>query len=127
MRFFKSQNQTLVVPTPGDQTAITVPTSSGVPWQRILVSLFGIAIIFFQWRWATENLYTLQPYALPAFTSITVNSQYVVAALAIFFVTGKLVYDWKNSTVSQVIQSGESIVTEDRTPKPKYFDSEDVT
>lgn len=124
MRFFKSANHTLVVPTPSDNTAITVPTETGLPWQRIVLSLSGIFIIFTIWERATNHLYSLPVTSVAAFTSITNNSMYVIAALVLWFVTGKLIYDWKNSTVSQVVQEAQ-VVTE-TIVKPKHFDSPEI-
>lgn len=115
--------------TPTTTTVTTLPTSVQIPWQRITVSIAGIVVIMFQWRWATNHLYTLPVTSITAFTSITNNSLYTIAVLVVFFVTGKVFFDWKNATVSQVIQQAQN-VTEDVTEhvvKPKYFDSEDVS
>ena len=72
------------------------------PWQRTTLSVFGIFIIQLTWRWAVGHLYTLPSTSITAFTSITNNSMYTVSAIVIFMVTGKLIYDWKNQTVSEV-------------------------
>ena len=69
-------------------------------WQRLTLSLIGILVIVLCWRWAVCHLYTLPEAALSPFTSITTNAFYVVAAIVVFMVTGKLVYDWKNQTAS---------------------------
>src|SRR5437016_190082 len=66
------------------------------PWQRMALSLLGIVIVAIMWRWATLHLYALPQAALAAFTSITNNSFYVIGAIVIFMVTGKLIYDWKS-------------------------------
>lgn len=79
------------------------------PWQRLTLSLLGIAFVFLMWRWATLHLYVLPPHAIVAFNSITNNAFYVLGALVIFFVTGRLVYEWKNQTVSTVIDQAENI------------------
>jgi len=93
-------------------------------WQRLTLSLVGLAIIVLTWMQAVAHLYTLPPSALASFTSITINAQYVIGAIVIFLVTGRLVYEWKNSTASQVIEHGEQLLREDRSPAPKHFDDE---
>ena len=101
------------------------PVESRFPWQRITLSLIGIVIILFEWRWAVNHLYALSAQQAPvivAFQSITNNSMYVIAALVVFFVTGRLVYEWKNATISNIVQEAQSTVTEDRTVAPKHFD-----
>lgn len=75
-----------------------LPPSS---WQRLILSLTGVLIISGSWRWAVAHLYTLPVPALPGFVSITTNAFYVIGAIIIFMVTGKLVYEWKMGT-SQV-------------------------
>lgn len=104
--------------------ATVLPVSTSMPWQRIILSLVGIVIVFTIWERATAHLYSLPITSVTAFTSITNNSLYVVAALVLWFVTGKLIYDWKNSTVSQVIQEAKTITEEktERTIPPKAFD-----
>jgi hypothetical protein len=67
-----------------------------VPWQRLLISLLGVLVVALQWRWATNHLYTLPPAALPTFLSINNNTCYVIGAIVIFMVTGKLIYELKN-------------------------------
>lgn len=79
------------------------------PWQRFVLSITGVGMIAGMWRWATFHLYTLPPAALAAFTSFTNNAMYVIAAIVIFMVTGKLVYDWKNTTATEVIEEGQQL------------------
>ena len=79
------------------------------PWQRIALSLIGIVIILAQWRWATYHLYALPEHSITAFTSISNNAAYVIGALVVFFVTGRLVYEWKNQTVSDVVEHTEHV------------------
>lgn len=86
------------------------------PWQRLALSLIGIIVIVLCWRWAVCHLYTLPEQALAPFTSITTNSFYVIAAIVVFMVTGRLVYDWANRT-----QAVTSVLSEIRHSK------EDVT
>lgn len=132
-KFFTQRKVQLIAakpsPTaPNTTTVTTLPTSVSIPWQRILVSVFGIAVVMLQWRWATFHLYTLPVTSITAFTSITNNSLYAVTILVVFFVTGKVFFDWKNATVSQVIQQAQN-VTEDITehlPKPKSFDDPSI-
>ncbi len=101
------------------------------PWQRFALSLLGILIIVFLWRWSVLHLYSLPVTSITAFTSITTNCMYSVAVIVIFMITGKLVWDWKNSTVSEVVQRAEDLSerykgeTTERIIAPKAFD--DVT
>jgi hypothetical protein len=121
-KFFSRKTVQLVTPP------TTLPTSVQIPWQRIALSVVGISVVMFTWRWATFHLYTLPVTSITAFTSITNNTLYTVAVLVVFFVTGKVFFDWKNSTVSQVVQEAQNI-TEERTErivKPKEFDDPSI-
>ncbi len=97
-------------------------------WQRLLLSIIGIILIQISWRWAVAHLYTMPDAAIAGFVSITTNSFYVIGAIVIFMVTGRLVYEWKmgsnqlQSVASQTIK--EEIIK--KVPKPKYFDDEQV-
>ena len=91
------------------------------PWQRLALSLTGIAVIGATWHVAVRHLYALKPEALAAFTTLTVNSQYVVGAIVIFMVTGRLVYEWKMNTASAIAEEGKQILAE-RVPAPKHYD-----
>lgn len=79
------------------------------PWQRLSLSLLGIVILVGMWRWATYHLYSLPDHSIAAFTSLTNNTVYAIAALVIFFVTGRLVYEWKNQTVASVVEQGQHL------------------
>lgn len=94
-------------------------------WQRLALSSLGIAIIAGMWRWAVFHLYALPEHSLVAFSSLTNNAFYTISAIVIFMVTGKLVYDWKNSTASTVAESMAVTVAEEfQTPelKARYGD-----
>lgn len=94
-------------------------------YHRILLSLIGVLVIVLTWMQAIPHLYKLPPHAMASFTTITVNSQYVIGAIVIFMVTGRLVYEWRNNTASQIITQTENIVeniTEKHTVSPKHFD-----
>lgn len=103
-----------------------------IPWQRIGLSIFGIAIIIFVWWWATKHLYVLPVTSITAFSSITTNSLYVIAALVIFFVTGQLFYTWTNQTTSNIIQEAkqyfekQDVTITQRTVAPKYLDDPSI-
>lgn len=86
------------------------------PWQRMALSLIGILIIAGMWKWSVNHLYSLDPAAFSAFVSLTTNASYVIGAIVIFMVTGRLVYEWKNQTVSSVQNIAETI-REDRFEK----------
>ena len=91
------------------------------PWQRLALSLTGISVIGLTWHVAVGHLYSLKPEALSAFTTLTVNSQYVIGAIVIFMVTGRLVYEWKMDTASSIAEEGKQFFAE-RTPAPKHYD-----
>lgn len=79
-------------------------------WQRLVLSLAGVSIIAAMWRWAVFHLYALPPEAMSAFLSITTNAFYVIGAIVIFMVTGRLIYEWKNSTAATVLQEGRNLL-----------------
>ena len=79
------------------------------PWQRTVLSVFGILILLSVWRWHVAHLYTIPECALVSFTSVTVNTDYTIAAIVIFMVTGRLIYEWKNQTSSAVSNISETV------------------
>jgi len=95
-------------------------------WQRLVLSIIGVLVIELSWRWAVCHLYTLPTPALAGFVSITTNAFYVIGAIIIFMVTGKLVYEWKMGTsqVQSVLSETQDIKEEiiQRVAKPKHFD-----
>jgi hypothetical protein len=97
-------------------------------WQRLVLSIIGVLVIQVSWRWAVCHLYTLPTPALAGFVTITTNSFYVIGAIIIFMVTGKLVYEWKMGTnqAQEVIGTVSSIKKEivERNPKAKFFDDQ---
>lgn len=99
-------------------------------WQRLVLSITGVLVIELSWRWAVCHLYTLPTPALAGFVSITTNAFYVIGAIIIFMVTGKLIYEWKMGTsqAQQVLSSTEDIKEEiiKRVAKPKHFDDETI-
>lgn len=100
-------------------------------WQRMLLSLIGILIIQLIWMNAVPHLYKLPPAALASFTTITVNAQYVIGAIVVFMVTGRLIYEWRHETAARIIETGEQIredITEkiERVPAAKHFDDETI-
>ena len=102
-----------------------VPQKKRTPWQRLALSLCGIAVIGATWHVAVQHLYSLRPEALAAFTTLTVNSQYVVGAIVIFMVTGRLVYEWKVNTASSISEEGKQIFA-DHAPAPKHYDDPSI-
>lgn len=77
------------------------------PWQRMTLSLLGVVIIAVNWRWAVTHLYSLPEHSIAGFTSITNNAAYVIGAIVVFMVTGKIIYDWKNKTEAVVNVTSE--------------------
>lgn len=89
-------------------------------WQRFTLSLIGIGILVGKWQWGVWHLYSLPLESYSSFTSITTNNDYVIGAIVIFMVTGKLIYDWKNTSISNIVTQAEIIsekIQEDRTEK----------
>ena len=86
-------------------------------WQRLVLSIIGVLVIEGSWRWAVCHLYTLPTPALAGFVSITTNAFYVIGAIIIFMVTGKLVYEWKMGTsqIQNVQSLAENIVENNTT------------
>ena len=72
-------------------------------WQRMALSLAGVLILAGMWRWSVYHLYTLPEHSIAAFVSLTTNDSYVIGAIVIFMVTGRLVYEWKHSTTAETI------------------------
>lgn len=97
-------------------------------WQRLTLSILGIICAMVVWQISIDRLASVRPDSVSAFTTLTVNTQYVIAAIIIFMVTGRLIYDWKNSTASEVVTSTEKVIQEitDHTPAPKHFDEEGI-
>jgi uncharacterized membrane protein YcjF (UPF0283 family) len=96
-------------------------------YHRVMLSLIGVIVIVLTWMQAVPHLYQLPPAAMASFTTITVNAQYVIGAIIIFMVTGRLVYEWKSNMTSQIIEHAQQIredITEKRTPAAKHFDDE---
>lgn len=88
---------------------ITPPPKS---WHRLALSLLGISIIASMWVGAVAYIFRLPPDKLAAFTSVTTNSLYTIAAIVIFMVTGRLVYEWQNTTsaVTTVVSEAKSLI-----------------
>lgn len=76
------------------------------------------------------HLYTLPVPALAGFVSLTTNAFYVIGAIVIFMVTGRLIYEWKMNT--QQIQNVESMAENIKeevvnvVAKPKHFDDDTI-
>lgn len=92
-------------------------------WHRLTLSLFGILLVWLIWYHAIGQLRDFPAQAIAAFTTLTVNTQYVIGAIVIFMVTGRLVYEWRMNTISQISEIGEQIAEKiERVPAPKNFD-----
>jgi len=89
-----------------------------LPWQRMALSCLGITIVLLMWRWAVWHLYSLPEHSMTSFTSFTNNAFYVIGAIVVFMVTGRLVYEWKNQTASTVVETAQHLserINENRT------------
>lgn len=99
-------------------------------WHRLVLSIIGVLVIQLSWRWAVCHLYTLPTPALAGFVSITTNAFYVIGAIVIFMVTGKLIYEWKMGTsqIQSVLSETQDIKEEiiQRVAKPKHFDDSTI-
>lgn len=80
-----------------------------VPWQRLALSLLGITILAGIWRWAVWHLYALPEHSISAYASITNNTMYAVATIVVFFISGKMLFDWKNQTTSTIVDQASHI------------------
>lgn len=100
--------------------------SLGGAKHRLFISLAGIIIIVLKWRWAVQHLYSLPKHALAAFSSLNTNSDYVIGAIVIWMVTGKLIYDWKNRTASVVSEAHEIATYVEKKMRPKDFDDDQI-
>lgn len=80
-----------------------------VPWQRLALSLLGIAILAGMWRWATFHLYALPEHSISAYTSLTNNTIYAIASIVVFFISGKMLFDWKNQSTSTVVEQASHL------------------
>lgn len=78
-------------------------------WHKLGAFLLGVSIIVGLWQWSTWHLYSLPETSINSFTSITNNCLYGVVVLVVWFVTGRLVMDWKNNTSTVVSQIGQQI------------------
>lgn len=117
----KSKGQALVTSRKRDRERF--------PWQRLTLSLLGISVLIGTWRWATYHYYSLPVHSIAGFTSNTNNTQYVIGALVIFFVTGRLIYEWKNQTVTEIKTIGENVfekIEEHKTSKEEVIYKEEL-
>lgn len=67
-------------------------------WHRLALSLFGIICNTAVWAWAVSFIYHLPAEKLGSFTSLTTNVLYTNAVIIVFMITGRLVWEWSNST-----------------------------
>jgi hypothetical protein len=79
-----------------------------------------VAVIGGTWYIAVQHLYSLPADALASFTTLTVNAQYVVGAIVVFMVSGRLIYEWKMDTASKIEEAGKRILSIGT--RPKDFD-----
>jgi len=98
------------------------PVKLSTPWQRLVLSVLGVITIEGSWRWAVAHLYTLPPQSLAGFVTITTNSFYVIGAIVIFMVTGRLIYEWKlgSRQIQSVASEAEEVI--EKAVKPKWYD-----
>lgn len=75
--------------------------------RRVVISVFGLVILIFIWRWSIGHLYSLpSPEAIAAFTSITQSTLYTVSVIVVFLVTGLTFFSWtQSSNIQTTVQS----------------------
>jgi hypothetical protein len=97
------------------------PASPPKSWHRLILSLFGIGIITGMWVWAIDYIVRLPADKLAAFSSVTTNSFYTIAAIVIFMITGRLVWEWSNATTS-----ASTVATEVKEEVTRRIDPKDI-
>jgi len=71
------------------------------------------------------HLYSMPEPAIAGFVSITTNSFYIIGAIVIFMVTGRLIYEWKmGSQQVQQVASHVEYISEKLTKNAKESDYE---
>ncbi len=88
-------------------------------WHRLALSLFGISIIVGMWVWAVSYIFHLPPEKLASFTSLTTNAFYTIAVIIVFMITGRLVWEWSNSTTSAATVASAVTTVCERRVDPK--------
>lgn len=74
-------------------------------WRRVIISVFGVLIIVFIWRWSVGHLYTLPQHAISAFASLTTAAYYTISIIVVFLVTGLTFFSWtQSSSITTMIQ-----------------------
>lgn len=90
-----------------------------MPWQRLVLSVLAVTIILLKWKWAVWHLYSLPPESYAAFTSSNTNSDYAIAAIVIFMISGKMIYDWKNQTAATLTEQVSHTFEKKESKKPE--------
>ncbi len=129
---FKAQNPAVTTTTTVDAPVSTVVQQQPVlrlrenksfPWRRFAISIMGIFIILFVWRWSVNHLYTLPDKSIGVFGSITNNAMYAITFLVAYFVTGQAYFtNWSNVSASSVVTEVKSYLEskkEEKKPKAK--------
>lgn len=118
MKMYQTKKVKLVPPP-----TATIAIPQRFPWQRLTLSIIGIFFIFLMWKWSSNHLYSLPQYSLATFGSITSSSIYALAALVIWFVTGKLVTELKTGAAASIIETVTDTVSDIGKPiAPKHID-----
>lgn len=108
--------ETVTVPNVST-VAVVPPGRNRKRWQRLSLSLFGVAIIATMWKWAVFHFYSLPEASFESFTSITNNAFYTVGAIVIFMVTGRMISDIKTGGISSAISAVKT-----KPPSTKHLD-----
>jgi hypothetical protein len=126
MDVFKAQQPaatataTVVAPpaVPDPPAVLRLREGKNFPWRRLGISLMGIVIIIFIWRWSINHLYTLPVTSIAVFGSITNNTIYVIAFLVAYFVTGQAYFtNWSNISTSTLISEVRSYIESKKADK----------
>ena len=112
-RFAAKDEDSPTVTTTATTTATTTssPTNTiklhkdnAFPWRRFVISLTGISMILFVWRWSINHLYTLPATSIAVYGSITISALYAITFIVAFFITGQTYFtNWQNVSSSSIM------------------------
>lgn len=79
------------------------------PWTRLILCLLGQAVLYGTFCDAMRHIYALPTEKLTVFCTITVNYFYATSVLVVFAVAGKMVWDWKQTTATELVNKAETL------------------
>ena len=91
------------------QPKLRLKKDNAFPWRRFVISVVGIFMILFVWRWSIFHLYTLPPTSIAVYGSITISTLYAITFIVAFFITGQAYFtNWSNASVSNIASEVKS-------------------